>query len=66
MTPIGDKEKFRKQITEIRNETTERLRKINAIPNGEERMKALDDFTMWRVQQQRLLLSEFEKWVWSD
>lgn len=66
MSTIWDKEEFRKQITETGSETTERLRKINAISDREERMKANDDFMEWRLCQHRLLFSEFKKWVWSE
>lgn len=62
----SDKDKFRKKMTEIRSETIERLPKIEAIPDNEQRMKAFDDFTMWRVHEQRVLLSEFEKWAWTN
>ena len=62
----SDKERFRKMLTEIENETLEKLPKINAISDREQRNKAMDDFMMWRVQKQTQLLSEFKKWVWSD
>ena len=66
MSTIWSKEEFRKQIIETENEMAERLRKINAISDREERMKADDDFMEWRIRQHRLLLSEFKKWVWSE
>jgi hypothetical protein len=66
MSTIWSKDEFRKQLTETISETTERLRKINAISDREERMKAHDDFMEWRICQHRLLLSEFKKWVWSE
>lgn len=66
MNTIWSKEEFRKQITETENEMAERLRKINATSDREERMKADDDFMEWRICQHRLLLSEFKKWVWSE
>ena len=61
-----DKEKIRKKTMEIRTEEIERLFKVKEIPDREQRNNAFDDFTMWRVHEQRLLLTEFAKWVWSE
>jgi hypothetical protein len=66
MAMNSDKEKIRKKMMEIRTEEIERLSKINEIPDREQRNNAFDDFTMWRVHEQRVLLSEFEKWAWSE
>lgn len=66
MTLNSDKEKFRKMLTEIESEMLERLHEVNAISDREQRSKAMDDYIMWRMQKQTLLLSEFKKWVWSD
>ena len=62
----SDKDKFRKMLTEIESEMLEKLPKINAISDREQRNKAMDDFMAWQVQKHRLMLSEFKKWVWSN
>jgi hypothetical protein len=61
-----DKEKIRKKWMEIKTEEIARLSKINEIQDREQRNNAFDDFTMWRVHEQRLLMSDFEKWAWTN
>jgi len=65
MEMSSDKEKFRKMLTEIRSEMSEKLSKLKEIPDREHHMKAFEEITMWYILKHRALFAEFEKWVWS-
>jgi hypothetical protein len=64
-----DKEKFRKILSEIDSEMSEKLKaslKIDPIQNREEWQKVNDEYMNWRIKKHLELLHEFKKWVWSD